>query len=95
MSELGRLTSSFGIGIIQLDLEDIDSSLILCPARGKTLLDWEAINKPSEQNSDFEKFMQDVRIDFESKRIHRSEFDDVLKGVRKYIHEKLKIEQVA
>ncbi len=95
MSELGRLTSSFGIGIIQLDLEDIDSSMILFPSRAKTLLDWETINKLSEQNSDFEKFIQDVRIDFESKRIHRSEFDEVLKDIRKYIHEKLKIEQVA
>ena len=95
MSELARLTSSFGIGLIQLDLEDIDSSLILFPSRGKTLLDWETINKLSEQNSDFEKFIQDVRIDFESKRIHRSEFDEVLKDIRKYLHEKLKIEQVA
>ncbi len=95
MSELGRLTSSFGIGIIQLDLEDIDSSMILFPSRVKTLLDWETINKLSEQNSNFEKFIQDVRIDFESKRIHRSEFDEVLKDIRKYIHEKLKIEQVA
>jgi len=95
MSELGRLTSSFGIGIIQLDLEDIDSSMILFPSRAKTLLDRETINKLSEQNSDFEKLIQDVRIDFESKRIHCSEFDEVLKDIRKYIHEKLKIEQVA
>lgn len=93
MSELGRLTASFGIGIIQLDLEDIDSSMIVFPSRAKTLLDWETINKLSEQNSDFEKFIQDVRIDFESKRIHRSEFDEVLKDIREYIHEKLKIEQ--
>lgn len=93
MSELGRLTASLGIGIIQLDLEDIDSSMIVFPSRAKTLLDWETINKLSEQNSDFEKFIQDVRIDFESKRIHRSEFDEVLKDIREYIHEKLKIEQ--
>ncbi|MFM7674851.1 MAG: COG2958 family protein [Synechococcus sp.] len=94
MSELERLTSSFGIGIIQLDLEDIDSSKILFPSRAKTLLDWETINKLSEQNSDFEKFVQDVRIDFESKRIHRSEFDEVPKDIHKYIHDKLKIAQV-
>jgi hypothetical protein len=94
MSELSRLTSSFGIGIIQLDLEDIDSSQILFPARSRPLLDWETINKLSEQNSDFEKFIQDVRIDFESKRIHRSEFDEILKDIRKYIHDKLKIDLV-
>jgi len=58
-------------------------------------LDWETINKLSEQNSDLEKFIQDACIDFELKRIHRSEFDEVLKDIRKYLHDKLKIAQVA
>ena len=48
-----------------------------------------------EQNSDFEKFLQDVKIDFESKRIHRAEFDEVVKDIRKYIRDKLKVEQDA
>ncbi len=39
--------------------------------------------------------IQDVRFDFESNRIPRSEFDEMLKDLPKYIHEKLKIEQVA
>jgi hypothetical protein len=94
MSELARLSSSFGIGIIQLDLEDIDSSQILFPCREKVLLDWETINKLSEQNIDFARFIQDVRIDFESKKIHRSEFDEVLKDIRIYIHDKLKVPQL-
>lgn len=94
LSELERLASSFGIGIIQLDPTDIDSSGILYPARSRENLDWETINKLCEQNSDFEKFLQDVKIDFESKRIHRAEFDEVLKNIRRYIKEKLKIEQV-
>lgn len=93
LAELERLASSFGIGIIHLDPEDIDSSVILYPARGRDILDWETINKLCEQNSDFEKFLQDVKIDFESKRIHRAEFDEVMKDIRKYIHDKLKIEQ--
>jgi len=92
LSELERLASSFGIGIIHLDPMDIDGSTILYPARGRGSLDWETINKLCEQNSDFEKFLQDVKIDFESKRIHRAEFDEVLKDIRRYIREKLKIE---
>lgn len=95
LAELERLASSFGIGIIHLDPADIDSSIILYPARGRDTLDWETINKLCEQNSDFEKFLQDVKIDFESKRIHRSEFDEVVKDIRKYIRERLKIEQDA
>lgn len=95
LAELERLASSFGIGIIHLDPADIDSSSILYPARARDALDWETINKLCEHNSDFEKFLQDVRIDFESKRIHRAEFDEVVKDIRKYILERLKIEQDA
>ncbi|MEW6235764.1 MAG: HTH domain-containing protein [Candidatus Omnitrophota bacterium] len=91
LSELERLASSFGIGIIHLDPKDIDGSTILYPARIKSALDWETINKLCEQNTDFEKFLQDVKIDFESKRIHRAEYDEVIKDIEKYIKEKLKI----
>jgi hypothetical protein len=38
--------------------------------------------------------LQDVKIDFESKRIHKSEFDEIVKDIRKYISEKLKIKQL-
>ena len=93
LAELERLASSFGIGIIQLDPTDIDGSRILYPARVRPSLDWETINKLCEQNSDFDKFLQDVKIDFESKRIHRAEFDEVSKDITKYIKDKMKIEQ--
>ena len=95
LAELERLASSFGIGIIHLDPTDIDSSSILYPARGRDALDWETINKLCEQNTDFEKFLQDVKIDFESKRIHRSEFDEVVKDIRKYVRDRLRIEPEA
>jgi hypothetical protein len=93
LAELERLASSFGIGIIQLDPADIDGSRILYPARFRESLDWETINKLCEQNRDFDKFLQDVKIDFESKRIHRSEYDEVSKDIARYIKEKMKIEQ--
>lgn len=93
LAELERLASSFGIGIIHMDPTDIDGSRILYPARFRESLDWETINKLCEQNSDFEKFLQDVKIDFESKRVHRSEYDDIVKDIVKYIKDKLKVEQ--
>lgn len=93
LAELERLASSFGIGIIQLDPADIDGSRILYPARFRESLDWETINKLCEQNRDFDKFLQDVKIDFESKRIHRAEYDEVAKDIAKYIKDKMKIEQ--
>ena len=93
LAELERLSSSFGIGIIQLHLSDFNASTVLFPARRRDMLDWEAINKLCEQNKDFGKFIQDVKIDFESERIHRSEYDVVLKEPEEYIKDKMKIEQ--
>lgn len=91
LAELERLASSFGIGIIHLDPMDIDSSKILYPAKIRDSLDWETINKLCEQNQDFQKFLQDARIDFESKRVHRAEYDEVIKDINKFIRNTLKI----
>lgn len=93
LAELERLASSFGIGVIQLDPTSIDDSRIVYPARLKTMLDWEAINKLCEQNRDFSQFLQDVKIDFESKRIHRSEYDEILSDseLRQYTGKRLGI----
>lgn len=80
-----QLSPSFGIGIIELNLDDIDSSRILFPAKSKLALDWETMNKLVDSNADFRKFVQDVKIDLESKRIHLSEYDKIEEDVEKYI----------
>jgi hypothetical protein len=95
LAEIERLASSFGIGIVHLDPADIDGSRILYPARSRETLDWETINKLCEQNPDFEKFLEDVKIDFEGKRIHRSEYDEVLKDITKFIKDRMNIQQGA
>lgn len=91
LSELKRLSSSFGIGIIKLDLSDIDSSYVLYPARLHESLDWETINKLCELNPDFRKFIKDVKIDFEGKRIHPNDYDEVKNNIYSYIQDVLKI----
>ncbi len=88
LSELERLSVSFGIGVIHLRLRDFDSSMVLFPAHTRVTLDWETVNKLCDQNKDFEKFIQDVRIDFDSKRFHSSEYDPILKDPIKYIKDK-------
>lgn len=75
---------SFGIGIIHLDLQDLESSRILFPARVRESLDWETMNKLCEQNSDFKKFVQDIKIDFESGRIHKTEYDPIIENPEDY-----------
>ena len=91
LSELERLSVSFGIGVIQLHLTDFDSSSVMFAAHSRNSLDWETVNKLADQNKDFEKFVQDVRIDFDSKRFHHSEYDRILPDPIKYIKDKLKI----
>ncbi|NLJ35946.1 MAG: hypothetical protein GX358_06940 [candidate division WS1 bacterium] len=85
MSELQRLTSAFGIGILQLDLDDIDASSILFPARARDGLDWETINKLCYQNADFKGFLQSVNTAFVEKCIDQSGYDEVLEDPQDYI----------
>ena len=90
-SELERLSLSFGIGIIHIDLRDIDSSSILFPTIPKINLDWETMNKLCAQNNDFKEFIKDIKGDLESKIIHRSEYDEVIKDPNDYIKSKFSI----
>jgi hypothetical protein len=93
-TELERLSSSFGIGIIKLDIEDIDSSKVMFPAKAKAFLDWETMNKLCEQNSDFESFIDDITKDYKVKTIHKNQYDKVIEEPFEYI-EKLKKESRA
>ena len=74
--ELSRLSTSFGIGVIKLNLEDAHSSEIVFPAKYREALDWETINKLT-MNSDFKEFISTVKIDITSKKIHKKEYDQV------------------
>ncbi len=85
LSELERLSSSFGIGIGFIDIEDIDSSKILFPARPKNELDWELMNKLCDQNNDFECFLDNVTKDFKVKTIHPEQYDKIVNDPEEYI----------
>lgn len=66
-NELKRLSTSFGIGIIQLNRNDPDSSKILFSAKQKDELDWETIEKIAKSNPDFKEFITRIAIDINSK----------------------------
>lgn len=74
--ELSRLSTSFGIGVIQLNIEDPYSSEIIFPATYRENLDWETINKLT-MNTDFREFISTVKIDVTSKKIHKKEYDTI------------------
>lgn len=76
-SELERLSTSFGIGIIKIDIDDPDSSEILFPARFKSELDWDTINKLNGENGDFKDFVKRIKIDISSKEVRKEKYDKV------------------
>ncbi|HKQ09266.1 MAG TPA: HTH domain-containing protein [Blastocatellia bacterium] len=77
LNELKRLSTSFGIGVIRIDIEDPDSTEVIFPAKPKEFLDWDAINKLT-MNPDFKEFLKRVRIDISSKEIREEMYDKIL-----------------
>ena len=68
-TELERLSTSFGIGVIGLDIEDPDSTRVILPARSKDLVDWETINKLASINPDFRDFLKRIKTDISSREV--------------------------
>ena len=49
------------------------------------------MNKLCEENRDFDKFVKSIKIDLESKTIHKYEYDSIIEEPTEYISSKLKI----
>ncbi len=77
VSELRRLSSSFGIGVIKINSDDPDSSEVIFPPRTKDTLDWDAINKLTI-SPDLKEFLKRVRNDISSNEIRKEKYDKVL-----------------
>ncbi|MGE0793481.1 MAG: COG2958 family protein [Candidatus Woesearchaeota archaeon] len=76
--ELRRLSNAFGIGIIELNAENIEQSEIIFPAKTNSSLDWETINRLIDSNKDFESFIQRITKDVNGREIKREEYDVVM-----------------
>ncbi len=77
-SELKRLSTAFGIGVIQLSIEDPDSCDIVLPANSKISIDWDTVNKLSGINPDFRNFLTRIRNDIKNQEIRKEMYDAVL-----------------
>lgn len=78
MSELKRLSTAFGIGIIKLDIRDPDSTEIILPARAKETVDWDTVNKLSRINPDFSEFLWRIKTDMSIKEVRKEMYDQVM-----------------
>lgn len=77
LSELRRLSTSFGIGVIALNVGEPDSSEVVFPATRKEVLDWDMMNKLAAMNTDFREFLKRVKNDIQSKAIRKEWYDRV------------------
>jgi hypothetical protein len=78
LSELKRLSTAFGIGVIKLEIDDPDSSEVVLPAKVKEVIDWDTVNKLSSINPDFRDFLKRIRIDMTSREVRKEMYDSVL-----------------
>lgn len=61
--ELERLSNAFGIGIIELDINNADDSRVLFNARSRKELDWDTISKLND-NESFKSFTKQLLASF-------------------------------
>lgn len=76
--EMLRLNNAFGIGFIKLNTENIEQSEILFPAEYNEAVDWDTVDKLSETNPEFNKFIKSAVSDIAGKKIHLEEYDKIL-----------------
>lgn len=74
--ELRRLNNAFGIGIIQLST-DSKSSKVVLPSRIQSEIDWSTADRLAKENSDFNKFLEEVFEDIQVGKV-KSAYDKVL-----------------
>ena len=75
-AELERLSAAFGIGVIEINTNDPNSTRIMIPARTREAVDWETVDKLAF-NPDFQEFLKRVRADADTKEVRKELYDKV------------------
>lgn len=76
--EVRRLNNAFGIGIIKLNPENVFESEIVFPSNINQEIDWDTVNRLSNENSDFSDFLKLITEDSKLGKV-KSQYDKVLK----------------
>ncbi len=77
-SELSRLSTSFGIGIIRLELEAPENSEVTFPAKERTQVDWNTVNKLATMNKDVKQLLVRFKNDLNNKEVTKEQYDTIL-----------------
>jgi len=74
-NELRMLSALHGIGVILLTPDNPTESEILLPARRRTEVDWQSINRIVNENADFKNFIELVSIYYQTGRIRTQDWN--------------------
>lgn len=77
LSNLTRLNSAYGIGVIKLNLSDPTNSEIIVSARQKDIADINFMNFLSSNNKDFYLFIEETIKIINTKKINYKNFDEI------------------
>jgi hypothetical protein len=78
LSNLERLNNAYGIGIIKLNIDDIEKSEIVISARKNEIVDINFINFLSGINKDFNTFVENVIETINNKQLNIDNFDEII-----------------
>lgn len=77
LKELRMLSSLHGVGFIKLNTETPSESEIMIPAKEKTQVDWENINRLVEENADFKDYIKFIRQFYQTGEIKQSDWNSI------------------
>ncbi|UXN05155.1 HrgA protein [Bartonella sp. HY761] len=74
LDEIRILSSLHGIGLIILNKDNISESQISIPAREKSEVDWNSVNRLVIENKDFRQFVKQVRHFYQTGNINKNDW---------------------
>jgi len=75
--ELRRLNNAFGVGVIELSVENAHESTILFPSRINPEIDWDTVDRLVADNPDFKEFIKSIAEDCKLGKV-KSDYDEIL-----------------
>ena len=75
--ELRMLSTLHGIGVIRLNPENTRESKIFLPAKAKTEVDWQSVNRIVKENEDFKDFIDRVSMYYQTGDIIPSDWNKI------------------
>lgn len=84
LDDLQRLVNAFGIGVIELNVPNIEQSEVLYPARHNQTLDWATVDRIASKNPDFRDFITNVVSAAKAERevVGKHAYDETIKPER-------------